>query len=321
MILQALCDYYDRKARDPDGALAPPGFAPKEIHLVIVLDEDGRFISIEDTREGIGRQRRGRTFLVPQAPKKSVNIAASLLWGNAEYVLGAADVTKLEDQRKRGKEQRYRKRLLDMHQAFREEIALLPQGAKEDAGVRAVTHFLGTEGRAALQESETWRELAKGSENISFRLSEENNLVCQRAAVTQTILSGGTDGEAPVGRCLVTGKIGAVERLHPSIRGVRGAQPTGGNIVAVNTLACPAFGSYGKEQGGNSPVSPEAAFAYTTALNHLLSKDSRQKMLVGDATVVFWAEKPVPMESLMQDLLGEPPKDAPDRLLKALRAV
>ena len=321
MILQALCDYYDRKARDPDEALAPPGFEPKEIHLVIVLDQDGKCVLVEDTREGVGRQRRGRTFLVPQAPKKSVNIAASLLWGNAEYVLGAADATKLEEQIKKGTAQRYRKRLLDMHQKFRGQIALLPQAVNEDAGIRSVTCFLGGNGPTALQESEKWRDLAKGSENISFRLSGENTLVCQRDAVTQAILSGGSHEETLVGRCLVTGKTGSVERLHPPIRGVRGAQPTGGNIVAVNTLACPAFGSYGKEQGDNSPVSPAAAFAYTTALNHLLRKDSRQKLLVGDATAVFWAEKPVRMESILEDLFGEPPKDNPDRLTQAVRAL
>ena len=318
MILQALYDYYDRKARDPDEALAPPGFEPKEIHLVIVLDQEGKSILVEDMREGTGRQRRGRTFLVPQAPKKSVNIAASLLWGNSEYILGSANPTKLEEQRKKGNEQRYRQRLLEMHNAFCERIAILPQGAKEDDGVQAVTRFLEGEGPPALLQSERWRELAQGSENISFRLSTDNGLICERPAVTQVILSAGADAEATVGRCLVTGNQGAVERLHPSIRGVRGAKTTGANIVSFNLKA---FESLGKEQGSNAPVSKQAAFAYTTALNHLLSKDSKQKTLVGDATVVFWAEKAVPMESLLEDLFGEPPKDDPDRMTQAVRAL
>src|SRR5262249_20627173 len=73
----------------------------------------------------------------------------------------------------------------------------------------------------------------------------------------------------------------------PSIGGVRGAQSSGAAIVSFNQEA---FCSYGKEQGANAPVSEQAAFAYTTALNDLLRKDSRQRVQIADATTVFWAE-------------------------------
>ena len=47
MILQALCDYYDRKAADPESGIAPPGFEWKEIPFIIVIDGEGRFVTIE----------------------------------------------------------------------------------------------------------------------------------------------------------------------------------------------------------------------------------------------------------------------------------
>jgi CRISPR-associated protein Csd1 len=81
-------------------------------------------------------------------------------------------------------------------------------------------------------------------------------------------------------------------RLHTAIKGVWGAQSSGANIVSFNLRA---FESYGKEQkqGENAPVSKRAAFAYTTALNHLLGKDSTQRIQVGDASTVFWASEEV----------------------------
>ena len=84
-------------------------------------------------------------------------------------------------------------------------------------------------------------------------------------------------------------------RLHPSIKGVRDAQSSGAAIVSFNL---DAFTSFGKEQGLNAPVSEQAAFAYTTALNHLLRADerNRQRLQIGDATTVFWAEARTPKE-------------------------
>lgn len=88
MILQALKEYYDRKAADPDSDIASEGWEFKEIPFIVVLDSDGSFISIEDTREGEGRQKRAKAFLVPQGVKRASNIAANLLWDTAGYVFG-----------------------------------------------------------------------------------------------------------------------------------------------------------------------------------------------------------------------------------------
>ncbi|MFQ8843280.1 MAG: type I-C CRISPR-associated protein Cas8c/Csd1 [Clostridium fessum] len=51
----------------------------------------------------------------------------------------------------------------------------------------------------------------------------------------------------------------------------------------------PAFESYGKEQSYNAPVGKYAEFAYTTALNYLLSQRNYTFQL-GDTMVVYWAE-------------------------------
>ena len=88
MILQALKMYYDRKASDPNSDIAPPGWERKELPFLIVLDENGIPVSIEDTREMAGKAKRAKCFLLPQSVKRAMGIAANLLWDNAEYAVG-----------------------------------------------------------------------------------------------------------------------------------------------------------------------------------------------------------------------------------------
>ena len=114
MILQALKEYYDRKPELPR-----IGFELKDIPFVIVLDDDGVPVGLNETAEGQGRARRAKSFLVPQAVKRSVGIVANTLWDNPEYVLGVS----LKGDAERAAEQ---------HAAFQRNIAHL--GDIPDAG-------------------------------------------------------------------------------------------------------------------------------------------------------------------------------------------
>ena len=119
--------------------------------------------------------------------------------------------------------------------------------------------------------------------------------------------------------CLVTGETGPVELTHPFIKGVWGAQPSGAALVSFNA---PAFCSYDREQNANAPVGAYAAFAYTTALNHLLA-DREYTQTVGDTTVVFWAEggEPAYQEVGMAALYGDSDAITQQDLSRILRAV
>ena len=83
-----------------------------------------------------------------------------------------------------------------------------------------------------------------------------------------------------------TGKQTEIARIHTVIKGVRGAQSSGAALVSFNASA---FESYEKEQSYNAPVGKYAMFAYTTALNYLLTQSKYVKLL-GDTTVVYWSE-------------------------------
>jgi len=306
MILQALNDYYRRKqaAPDPKNRLPAFGLEEKEIPFILEIDAEGRLLNLADTRSGEGKKKTAQRFLVPQGVKKTSGVAANLLWDSAEYVLGVDT---------RGKPER----VAEQRAAFRARIEALPETTREDAGIRAVLAFLASPDLSRLETLPVWPDILAVNPVMSFRLHGDLGLVCQRPAVMAAWADRGGD-ETPDGVCLVSGQAAVIERLHPAIKGVWGAQTSGANIVSFNL---DAFNSYGKAQGANAPLGKPAVFAYTTALNHLLARDSRQRIQVGDASTVFWAEEDHALETALPDLFGEPPKDDPGRSAGAVKAL
>jgi CRISPR-associated protein Csd1 len=309
MILQALTDYYRRKCDDPDPAQRLPAFGleQKEIPFILEINAAGELLQLRDTRELQGKKKVARIYRVPMGVKKTSGVAANLLWDTLEYVLGVDTKGKPE-------------RVAEQHAAFRARMAALPEAARQDAGIQAVLRFLDRMDLAQLERQPAWTDALGSNAVLSFRLQGDMDLVCQRPAVMHAALNATTDDDAPQAMCLVTGEQAPVERLHASIKGVWGAQTSGANIVSFNARA---FESYGKteRQGENAPVSRAAAFAYTTALNHLLRKDSPQRMQVGDASTVFWAERQDPFETIFGDIFQDNPDASTDKVEALLNAV
>ncbi|NLW46972.1 MAG: type I-C CRISPR-associated protein Cas8c/Csd1 [Firmicutes bacterium] len=303
MILQALKEYYDRKAADPDSDIAPEGWERKEIPFIIVLDHDGNLIQIEDTRESEGKKKRAKTFLVPQAVKKTSGIAANLLWDVAGYVFGVDN---------KGN----RERALNQKKAF---INRLTNELGDIKVVQTIVNFLNNVTEDRLLKESCWEEIVETNPNLSFRMNTDSHLVCQDPDVISKIsLNAKNTVDDNVGVCLMTGKNAKIKVLHTSIKGVYGAQSAGANIVSFNL---DAFKSYGKVQGLNAPVGTEAEFSYTTALNTLLGKDSKQRLSIGDASTVFWSEKQTSFESDFSFFFKEPDKDNPDAGTERVKAL
>ena len=299
MILQALKEYYDRKAVDPKSGIAPPGWCTKEIPFIIVIDKNGYLISIQDTREGDGKKKVAQEFVVPLAVKKTSGIAANLLWDAAGYVLGV-------DLKKPNKQE-------DQKKAFIDKI----KGLGDIDDLKPVIAFLEKDNSEALQREPHYQELIEENSTVSFRYSGDMELICHKPGVKK-VIDNLASKKSHSSICLVTGDADEPEVLHQSIKGVYGAQSSGANIVSFNLQA---FESLYKTQGLNAPVGKDAAFAYTTALNTLLSKDSKQKLSVGDATVVFWSAKKTQFESDFISLFKEPPKDNPDEGTQKIKSL
>lgn len=302
MILQALVDYYARRCTDPNPArrLPAPGLEDKDIPFVIELEGNGRVRQLRDTRQPDGKRLRAQRFLVPQGEKKTSGVKANLLWDSAEYVIG------LTRERKGGGE-------LAPAQAFRSRIEALPEQVRHDPGIQAVRAALDKGDWSVLQAHAAWPDIEQTNPVMSFCLADSaGELICQRPAIVSAALEP-AQAEAE-GWCLVEGRRGAVARLHPAIKGIRDAQTSGANIVSFNARA---FESYGKSerQGENAPVGERATFAYTTALNALLARDSPNKVQIGDATTVIWADRDTTLDAELAAVFG----DDPDTHVAAVR--
>lgn|SRR5574344_150785 len=307
MILQALKEYYDRKAADPESGMAPEGWEWKDVPFLIVLDAKGNLVQIEDTREGDGKKKRGKMFLVPQAVKKTSGVSANLLWDVAGYVFGIVNVDTLDEEKKAKALERAPKQ----KKAFRDRIAKeLPQCAQ----TKMILNFLDTITKERLEQESLWPEIYEINPILTFRFEDEKQLFCCSQVVVSAIdgrknetASSQQKSLLPV--CLVTGETDEIAELHTSIKGVYNAQSAGANIVSFNLAP---FCSFNKKQGANAPVGKRAMFAYTTAINSLLSKNSAQHLLIGDASTVFWSEKKTRFETDFSFFFKEPEKDDPD---------
>ena len=307
MILHALTQYYQRKA-ESDGGVAPEGFENKEIPFIIVIDKQGKFIQLEDTRELKNKKKVARTFLVPKglgrSGSKSYEVS-NLLWDHYGYVLAYAGEKRQEQADKQ-------------HVSFTANVNELKQALPDDAGVAAVAAFLASEEeKSKVMQAANWAECAKVKGcNLSFRLIDEAvDLVCQSKSV-QVYVSQANQTQSdntPKGICLVTGKPAPIARLHNAIKGVN-AKPA--PFTSVNLSA---FESYGKEQGFIFPVGEQAMFEYTTALNTLLAGENRFR--IGDVTALCWSAKPTPLEESLASLINGGGKDNPDAHIDAVKSL
>ena len=293
MILQALVDYYEELLKE--GKTVPNGWCRAKVAFALNLAEDGSLknvISLKEERE-MGKKTAwiSSERTVPQMVSRSSGVSANFLCDNSKYILGTdaeGNGGRVQDCFEAAK-QRHLGILKDVHSTAAEAVKNFfqtwkPEEAKENPKLQ-----------------ELWDEITDGS-NLIFLTDEKE---CQedegiQNAWNQQILEEESEAE---GVCLVTGKRADIARIHTAIKGVQGAQSSGAALVSFNA---PAFESYGKTQNYNAPVGKYAAFAYTTALNYLLSQKahSSQKkyaMQLGDTTVVFWAEGG---EELYQDVFG-----------------
>ena len=277
MILQALARYYeDLLSR---GEIDAPGWTPAKISYALCLNEKGRLTQVVPTMEEVSKGKKTvlqpQVFPLPAAVKRTVGIDSNFLWDNSTYLLGV-------DQK--GKPERSR----DCFAAAAQKHHAVLDGI-DSSIARAILAFFDTWQPSQAAEHSALagllEEVTAGA-NLLFRVDgcyPQKDVAIREAWQSYRESS---DPDAVRMQCLVTGREDEITATHPAIKGVRDAQSSGAALVSFNA---PAFCSYGREQNFNAPVGKYAAFAYTAALNHLLA-DRNNVQLIGDTTVVCWAE-------------------------------
>ena len=313
MILQALKEYYDRKADLPR-----EGWELKEIPFLVLLNQAGDFIGFEDTREGDGKRLRAKKFLVPSlGEKKGSGIKSNLLWENIEYMF---DIPVPTQTKKIPDIERVHKQ----HDEFKRSIIAI-NGKCETLEI--VKSFLKKNYQEAVKKDKYWGQVVKLNQSLLLAVNDKGPVtndpeLCQLIDASRLV-------RGHIGRCMVTGSEDEIVALEPPVKGVRGANSMGASLVSVNNKISngvnsgpvPAFASFMKEKGLNSPIGKTASFAYTTALNHLLGKESHQKLQVADTTTIFWSETSSSLENDAFFFFSEPPKDDPDRNTEAVKVL
>lgn len=275
MILAALNDYYERLLARGTPELAPPGYSTEKIGYVLVLSGEGKPLEVYANTTQSGKKTVAATMAVPASFKRpGTTPRPFFLWDKTSYLFG------VEREGKDG--------ILESPKTFAacREFHERALAASDDPGLLAVLRFLRN--WSPERFSQPPFDATMLDANFVFRLEgTEKEFIHNRPAARAAWMAMQGTGAA-AGLCLVTGQHLPLARLHPAIKGVNGAQSVGASIVSFNL---DAFKSYGKDQGENAPVSEQVAFAYTTALNHLLRRDdgNRQRMQIGDVTLVFWA--------------------------------
>ena len=307
MILQALTGLFEDLVQR--GEIARPGWSPAKISYALCLNESGVVTyvvpQLVETQVGKKIQLRPKVMELPSPVTRTVGILPNFLWDNASYLLGVDE---------KGKPERSRACFQACAQLHHQLLDDVPSPA-----ARAILAFFDSWQPVLAKDcaplAVCWQDLMKGA-NLVFRV---NGMFVQDDPLIRSAWNshyGVSSGE--ITQCLVTGRPDVAEPVHPTVKGVAGAQSSGAALVSFNA---PAFCSYGKEQSLNAPVGKYAAFAYTAALNYLLA-DRDNVHRIGDTTVVCWAEGAEPQYSMFAGLSlfggDEPEELSTDDLRAAL---
>lgn len=320
MILQSLYQLYGRLSKDPSKHIPLPGFSLQDVSLKVVLSQKGELIEIQDIRTPhvkIGKNKR-ETFslkatpiIVPgKARASEASFDASLLWDDTRFVFGWHGV-KNDPVRNKKCQESFRRKHFELESQI------------DDEDFTAVCNFLRSWNPSQASNHSDLLKVKKG--RVVFQISGKTQYIHDKTGILEkiTISDALHHDSADLGQCLITGKIDqSIARLHPGIMNIIGSPYTGASLVSFNDSAYESYGKEGKDngRGTNSPSSEEAASAYATALDWLLSEKDRHFRLL-DSTVVYWTEEQTPSETKLPWMIAGAPQAEDDETKQNIKSI
>ncbi len=290
MLIQALCDYYDILSEQEK--VLPDGYSRVPIHYLVYLTPEGEIAEILDWREvtdiedkkGKKKQMfRPRDVVMPKRTEIS-GIAANYIEHRPLYLFGLnfeKEMFTTEDATNKAKKS---------HKVFVETNLNLIEGIDTPV-VNAYRKFIEKWIPEKEIENPQLQVLGKNYKSAGFAfclygtveyLHEDDEIKKK----WQTLYSSlQTDKKDVVTQCAVTGREEPIARIHSKIKGISGGLATGTVLVSFKN---PSESSYGNSQSYNSNISEKVMMKYTEALN-FISGTKKQKLLLDDMTVLYWA--------------------------------
>lgn len=304
MILKALYDYYHRC-----GDLPSFGMELKEIGFIIVLNKEGKFLRFEDRRID---KKSAQQFLVKKSVGRSSAPVANYLYDNSQYVFGYSDKGDMESMSK-------------YYDIFKAKIKEIYDLHPNNPTIGAINTFYQQNALSmveTMQHDPLWNDITKNLNKkysiFSFLIEGDTKIA---ASQKELIDIDNNNNETAGNLCLVTGIQSKTVEVTTATM-IPGSQATA-KLVAFQINS--GYDSYGKSKGNNAPISEEAEFAYTTALNHLLRSNSHNKFMIGNRTFLFWASSESEASKASEDslfaLLGrtEDENDDPNKRIELVR--
>lgn len=246
MIISELVQYYEDEATR--GNIPQRGWSAERVSYEIRLNENGELIGLQSIRV---QEQRGKTIKdvpiklnVPQHEPRTSGIKPFFLCDKAEFLFGlngdyGVGASEIQDENKKEKD---KKKILKEFEASKNlHIKILNH--VDSTVAKAICRFfekwnpapeIVAENTAIQQE---WDGLSSGA-NIIFSLNGT-----QRAQDDSAISDAWNhwyqqtlkQEDTITGTCLITGRHSPIARIHPLIKGVKGAQSSGGALISYNT--------------------------------------------------------------------------------------
>jgi len=297
MILQELVRLYNRLDENNETEIWELGFSPESIHYAIIISQQGQFIKLEDLRfKGEDGKPHPSVFVAPKFEGKRAGAALKpyFLWDNSQYVLGI----ELKNKKTKKKPKHF--------EAFLKlQKEIISKTDLKNTDVNAVISFLESDSeKNKLVNSTAWQlaiEENLTGVNLSFINDDSNQrrFVFEKESVKQAwrayyqIL----DAKAPKKMCLVTGEVGPVFDLQPTIK--KGVGGGGKNDIPLISFNENVFESYQFKGNQNAQINRFSAGKFSHAINYLRMVKKHNLRIV-DTLTLFWAEK----NKVVEDLFG-----------------
>ena len=283
MFLRELTRYYSQNRK----VMPPFGWQFHHLRWVIVINKYGEFCDIKDL--ATSNSPKGIMTYLPRKVVRTRDVRSCQLWDHAGYVLGVST-----EEPERAKK---------LHKSFVVRCQLIADET-EDLGAEAVAEFITNLSEKDIHKHSLYEELLE-ADGISFRLESDEVLVFDRPAVHKWLSDNPLSSGTEPGQCMVCGRWGNIERILPTIKGIRDCNPIGVRLTSVNNIRTgnSCLGAYGLKQGLCAPTCEQCSYQYGNALNYLLRPDSHNKIHIGRFTLIFWCLQGRPLEFLLRKVI------------------
>ena len=286
MIINTLADYYDYLVEKQE--IPAFGWSNERVSHAILLNKDGQIASIVSLKK---TNKKGKEYVekmeVPEHKVKTSGIVPQFMCDSESSLLGIV-VTK-EAERKNKEVERAKKSFMASVELHHRVL----EGVDSDIAKRVLAYFDTWNPEEAYQNKHVISFLKESGIKsfLIFADADTGRAAFEDPKIREAWIRHRNRENADVmlTLCLDKGDYELPERLHPKIKGIPKANPSGASLISFNSNA---FESYGKNeaQGLNAPISKINTFKYSSVLNYLLS-NKRNTVNLGNITVVFWAEE------------------------------